>query len=83
MNRVLLGKPEHWLLLLGLMLALRVMGGRIMHVRQFVPFSLILLGLVVAVLGMVVWRYRPGDIVTRESFDDVVMPHGGREHDEV
>jgi hypothetical protein len=82
-RRILLGKAEHWLMLAAFVAVLYGMGGRHMHVRAFVPFSVTLLATVTVALGLIVWRHRPGERITRESFDDAELPHGGREEEEV
>lgn len=82
MSRIFLGRVEHWLLLVALGAVLWAMGNRHMHVRAFLPFSLIVLGLVTAGVAWLVWRHRPGETVTREPFDDAALPHGGPEEDE-
>jgi hypothetical protein len=83
LTRVFLGTPLHWALLGVFAIVLRTMGTRHLHVRAFVPFSLTILALVVLALALIVWRYRPGQHVTRESIDESILPHGERESDEV
>jgi hypothetical protein len=82
-RRILLGKLEHWLVLVAFVAVLYGMGVSHLHVRAFVPFSMTLFATVAAALGLIVWRHRPGDRVTRESFDDAELPHVGREEEEV
>jgi len=71
-------RSAHWLAIGLLVTALAVSGLQRFHVRAFGSFILILLALVAGVLALIVLRYRPGDVVTREPFEDALLPHGGR-----
>jgi hypothetical protein len=78
-SRVFLGKGEHWLVLVIFVAALYAMGTRNLHVRAFVSFSLSLFTLVLVALAFIVWRYRPGDRITREALDPAHSPHAGQD----
>lgn len=79
MSRIFLGRAEHWGVLAACGLVLYGMGTRHLHVRAFVPFSLTLLAVVALGLSWIVWRYRPGEAVTRESLEGLPLPGGGGE----
>lgn len=83
MNRVFLGKAEHWAILVVFVGVLWALGERHTHVRAFLPFWLIVMGMALAAVTFIVWRHNPGDTVTREPIDDAALPHGGRDIDEV
>ena len=70
LNDIFLGKPLHWLLWFIIAGVLWWMGSGSQHVRDFVPFSLKLLGLTVLCVGVVIVTYKPGDRVTREPFEE-------------
>ncbi len=50
------------------------MGSQHLHVRAFPVFGLLIVALAVGALAWIVWSYRPGDAITRESFDEVDLP---------
>lgn len=74
MKNIFLGKPSHWLLLAITGAVLYAMGSQHLHVRAFPVFFLLILTLAVAALAWIVWGYRPGDAITRESFDQDELP---------
>jgi cbb3-type cytochrome oxidase subunit 3 len=83
LQQIILGRPSHWMLLLGLFGALYLMGDVSLHMRRFALFAIVLMALVTVALAFIVWEYRPHDSVTREAFDDAALPHQTREPDEV
>jgi hypothetical protein len=66
---IFLGKPLYWLLIIIIAAAMWWMGSDSQHVRDFVPFSLKLLGLTVICVGVIILTYKPGDRETREPFE--------------
>jgi hypothetical protein len=70
MREIFLGRPSHWLALAVIAAVLWLVGEYHLHVTQFNWFALIVLGLSVAVLSLVVFRYRPGERVMREPIED-------------
>ena len=74
MQNIFLGKPSHWLLLAITGAVLYAMGSQHLHVRAFPVFFLLILALAVTALVWIVWGYRPGDAITRESFDEAELP---------
>ena len=70
LKEIFLGKSWHWLLWVIIAVFLWWMGSESQHVRDFVPFSLKLLGLTVLCIGVVIATHKPGDRVTREPFEE-------------
>lgn len=67
---IFLGKPLHWLLLAAVIAALYGLGSQSLHVRYFVPFCIVLLGLGTACVALILSTTRRGDRVTRDPFDE-------------
>lgn len=67
---IFLGKPLHWLMLAVVIAALYGLGATSLHVRYFVPFCLILLGLGTACVALILSTTRRGDRVTRDPIDE-------------
>lgn len=67
---IFLGKPLHWLLLVAAIALMYGLGSLSMHVRHFVPFCFVLLGLGTACVVLVLMTTQRGDRVTREPFDE-------------
>lgn len=79
MNRFLLGRVEHWVVLAVFAAALYTMGALHLHVRAFVTFWTSLFALVVLALGFIVLRHQPGDRITREAFEGASASAGARD----
>ncbi len=59
----------YWLLWAGIVATLAGLGYAKLHVRDFVIFLLILLGLAAVSVGVILATYRKGERITREPFD--------------
>ncbi len=60
----------YWLLWAGILACLAYLGQEKLHVRDFVVFVLILLGLAAVSVGIILATYRKGDRITRDPLDD-------------
>lgn len=69
MRDIFIGKPLHWLATLIIIAVLWGVGVFHLHVTQFNFFILLVLGLAVGALAMVVFGYRRGDRVMRDSIE--------------
>ena len=65
MRRALL----YWLLWAGILGVLAYMGYAKIHVREFIVFICVLLGLAIVTVVVILATYRKGERVTREPFD--------------
>lgn len=70
MSGIFLGPVRFWLLWLLLLVALYLCGTYVLHVREFVSFIFIVLGLAVGTVLFVLLSHKNGERVTREPFDD-------------
>ena len=59
----------YWLLWAGILAVLAYLGWAKVHVREFIVFITVLLGLTLAAVAVIVATYRKGDRITREPFD--------------
>jgi hypothetical protein len=75
-------RSAHWVALAIVVSVLAYTGLGRYHVREFATFTLVLLGLVTCVVAFVVRAYSVGEVITREPFEDAVLPHQARESDE-
>jgi len=69
-GQVFLGKPVHWLLWAVIVAVLYWLGSQSLHVRNFVPFLLVLIALAGGSVLVVLATYKKGDHVTREPFEE-------------
>ncbi|MBF0276887.1 MAG: hypothetical protein HQM13_03815 [SAR324 cluster bacterium] len=69
-NEIFLGKRLYWMIWIILIIALYILGAMKLHVRSFIPFILILLGLSAVSVLTIMATYRKGERITREPFDD-------------
>ena len=58
-----------WLLWAGILAVLAYLGYAKIHVREFIVFITVLLGLAVVAVAVILTTYRKGDRITREPFD--------------
>lgn len=72
MREVFIGPWRYWLIWMGVVAALYLLGANRMHVLQFVPFTFVLLAIAAAVVGFVLATHRPGERVTREPFEELL-----------
>ena len=59
----------YWLLWAGILAVLAYLGYAKVHVREFIVFITVLLGLAVVAVAVILTTYRKGDRITREPFD--------------
>ncbi|MCY4430985.1 MAG: hypothetical protein OXC11_11420 [Rhodospirillales bacterium] len=59
----------YWLLWAGILAVLAYLGYAKIHVREFIVFITVLLGLAVVAVALILTTYRKGDRITREPFD--------------
>lgn len=71
---IFIGRPIYWSLWLIIIALLTALGMASFHVREFVAFQFIVLGLAVAVVIVIVIVYREGERVTRQPFDQDQSP---------
>ncbi|MCP5264835.1 MAG: hypothetical protein H6934_01910 [Burkholderiaceae bacterium] len=69
-ERLFIGRPVYWVLLVAVVAVLAYLGSRSLHVRDFVLFQFLVLGIGVALVLAVVALYRPGERATRDSLED-------------
>jgi len=69
LSTLFIGRPVYWILALAIIAALAVLGANQMHVRHFVSFQFIVLGIAVAAVAVVLAVYKPGERATREPLD--------------
>lgn len=69
MNRVFLGKPVHWAIIVALVAAGWVTGHRRLHVIEFNSFIIGLLVVSVVAVLAVLLTSRPGEQVTRDPLE--------------
>ena len=70
MGGIFLGKPAHWLLWLGIIALLFVLGELHMHVRYFNGFIFVVLGIAAVLVAVIIATYADGDRITREPFTE-------------
>ena len=59
----------YWLLWAGILATLAYLGYGKVHVREFIVFITVLLGLGLVSVAVILATYREGDRITREPFD--------------
>ncbi len=59
----------YWLLWAGILAVLAYLGYAKVHVREFIVFITVLLGLAIVSVAVILATYRQGDRITREPFD--------------
>jgi lysylphosphatidylglycerol synthetase-like protein (DUF2156 family) len=69
MSDLFIGRPVYWGLAAAIVGVLAVLGLRQEHVKDFVPFQFAILAIAVVAVGAVMFLYRPGERVTRETLD--------------
>lgn len=69
LSAIFIGRPIYWILAAAVILALAVIGLNQMHVRNFVPFQFIVLGIAVFAVAVVLTVYKPGERATRDPLD--------------
>lgn len=70
LKQIFIGPLRYWLLWPVLLLALYGFGATSYHVKSFVPFGFLLLGLAAVLVVFIIATYRPGERVTREPIQD-------------
>lgn len=66
MNKIFLGKPLHWALLIALTVLLYFAGGQKMHVTDFNLFIVIMLVIAAAIVAIVLRGTKADEQVTRD-----------------
>lgn len=69
LSSLFIGRPIYWILIIAIVAALAVLGLNQMHVKNFVPFQFIVLGIAVAAVAIVLAVYKPGERATRDPLD--------------
>jgi uncharacterized membrane protein YhaH (DUF805 family) len=69
LSDLFIGRPVYWALLAVIIAVLGALGLNQQHVRDFIPFSFILLALAAVAVAAVILLYRPGERITREPID--------------
>ena len=69
LSTLFIGRPVYWILALAIIAALAVLGLNQMHVRHFVSFQFIVLGIGVASVAIVLAVYKPGERATRDPLE--------------
>jgi len=69
MNRIFLGKPLHWGLIVALVGIGWWIGAARLHVSAFNLFIVILLVASVVAVALVIWSSRPGEPITRDPLE--------------
>lgn len=70
MNRIFLGKPLHWALIVAVIAIGWVLGDERMHVSAFNLFLILLLAITTAVVVAVLLTSKPGEQVTRDPLEE-------------
>jgi hypothetical protein len=70
LSDLFIGRPVYWALWAVIIAILAALGLNQQHVRDFVPFSFVVLALAAAAVAIIVLLYRPGERITREPLDD-------------
>ena len=66
---VFIGRAIYWALIAVVAAILAILGVNEYHVRNFVLFQFLVLGLAILVVAFIELTYRPGERITRESLD--------------
>lgn len=69
LSTLFIGHPVYWILALAIIAALAILGANQMHVRHFVPFQFIILGIAVVAVAVVLAVYKPGERATRDPLE--------------
>ena len=69
-SEIFIGKPLHWLLWIIIVTLLYLVGSMSFHVKQFVPFILLMIVIASASVAVIVFSYRKGERITREPFEE-------------
>jgi len=74
LSTLFIGRPIYWIVAAAVIAALAVLGANQMHVKNFVPFQFIVLGIAIVAVGIVLAVYKPGERATRDSLDPEDRP---------
>lgn len=69
MQDFFIGRPVYWALTGAVAAVLAGLGLNKEHVREFVPFQFMVLGLAVFIVAVIMILYKPGERATREPLD--------------
>lgn len=64
-----ISRSIYWALAAGVVIVLTVIGINELHVRDFVLFQFLILGVSILVVAVITLTYRPGERITREPLD--------------
>ena len=67
---IFIGRPVYWALIVAITAVLAGLGISKQHVRDFVPFHFMILGLAIFAVAAIVMIYKPGERITREPLKD-------------
>ena len=70
MRRIFIGPLRHWLVLIGMLGILWIMGANQFHTSDFRLFLLTLIGLSIIALAVITLGYRGGERITRDPLDE-------------
>ncbi len=69
LSALFIGRPIYWAVAAAVIAALAVLGAKQMHVKEFVSFQFIVLGIAILAVAIVLAVYKPGERATRDSLD--------------
>ncbi|GAB4241105.1 MAG: hypothetical protein Kow0032_29120 [Methyloligellaceae bacterium] len=69
LSDVFIGRPVYWAIWAVIIAILATLGLDAQHVKNFVPFQFVVLGLAAAAVAAILFLYRPGERLTREPLD--------------
>ncbi|WP_425403761.1 hypothetical protein [Hwanghaeella sp.] len=73
LSNLFIGRPVYWILAAAIIVGLAVLGINQMHVKSFVPFQFIVMGIAAVAVAVVLVVYKPGERATRDPMnpDDI------------
>lgn len=69
LSDLFISRPVYWALWAAIIAVLAALGLNQQHVRDFVPFSFVVLALAAGAVAAIVLLCRPGERITREPID--------------
>lgn len=69
LSNFFIGRPIYWVLIVAVVAALAFLGMLQMHVRNFVPFQFIVLGISILSVAVVLAAYKPDERATRDPLN--------------
>ena len=71
LQELFIGRGIYWALVVSVVILLALLGVNEYHVRNFVLFQFLVLGLAILVVTFIILTYRPGERITRESLGPI------------